>query len=810
MFPRASIRLRLIAFVTVPALALLGFVGLRLSSALADAAATRDIGPLTAFASAERLVLHALQVERTRSLEHLVSLGAGEGGTPEVLADVRGQVGRAAATAVDPRTTLSDLQPVLDAQARARDAIAGLAELRAAIDDGSATGADVLAGFDPSIATLLSIDEAIIRAVEVPAVTQRLRAGQAVSRVVEATLRAADATLLAAADDVDPADAEAALLTAEVAQGTWLQVLDGLTSPAEVAQVRDAAARARAAALPEGSGDVDAGEAMVMADQTLGATATLFPLEERFADQAVAAAETAHADARQEVLTLIGIAIATALAGLLLLMMLTRIVVSPLRRLTAIADHSSALLPVDVERVADGGEPTVSPFDDEVVAALVDRGDELGDLARAMRLSASTALDVAASQARTRAGVAQTIADVARREQSLVERQLDLLDALEDREESAEQLAELFKLDHLATRMRRNAENLLLLSAAKLPGELTDEPQPVVDVVRAAAAEIEDYARVDVRVAIPRRIVGRAATPLSHLLAELIENAARFSPPHTRVDVGAQELDSGILVTIRDRGIGITAEDLVAVHERLEQPPLLDAAESRRLGLYVVALIAQRLDVGVRLSPRADGDAGLQADVHIPAALIDDGTEWHGWPAAATHLAEAARDATDAREGRTGGATTPGSLAADEAVLLAVEDVLRSQPSAPIASASGAALPTRAAATAPVEPPAGPAAEAAWSVGEALGGWDGAAASTTPPIMEPVPELPPRPPTATRLPTRDAGAAPADDDAAAGLSMAAASGGTASFQPDSLAALLSGINGPGGLDSLLDDDEGSS
>jgi hypothetical protein len=210
--------------------------------------------------------------------------------------------------------------------------------------------------------------------------------------------------------------------------------------------------------------------------------------------------------------------------------------------------------------------------------------------------------------------------NLSRRSQSLVERQLRLIDDLEQGEQDPERLANLFQMDHLATRMRRNSENLLVLAGHDLSRQRTD-PMPVVDVLRAAVSEIEQYERVAPNIQPGVLIRGPAVTDVVHLLSELAENATAFSPADTPVAVSGHLLHSGgALLEITDQGVGMDAEDMAHANWRLDNPPVVDVAVSRRMGLFVVARLAARHGIRVRL--RSAGPRGLTALVWLPDDVI--------------------------------------------------------------------------------------------------------------------------------------------------------------------------------------------
>ncbi|WP_422735880.1 nitrate- and nitrite sensing domain-containing protein [Micromonospora sp. WMMD729] len=245
--------------------------------------------------------------------------------------------------------------------------------------------------------------------------------------------------------------------------------------------------------------------------------------------------------------------------------------------------------------------------------------DEIGQVGKAFNAVQETALRTAVEQAELRRNVREVFLSLARRTQALVHRQLTLLDAMERREHDAEELEDLFRVDHLATRMRRNAENLIVLSGST-PGRAWRRNVPMVDVVRGAVAEVEDYTRVNVLPLGAVSLAGRAVGDIIHLLAELIENGLSFSPPHTTVEVRGQLVANGFAIEIEDRGLGMSEEDLAAANHRIVDQSELNLANAARLGLYVVSRLTERHGVRVRLKESAYG--GTTAVVLIPLELI--------------------------------------------------------------------------------------------------------------------------------------------------------------------------------------------
>jgi signal transduction histidine kinase len=244
---------------------------------------------------------------------------------------------------------------------------------------------------------------------------------------------------------------------------------------------------------------------------------------------------------------------------------------------------------------------------------------ELGRVAAALASVQRTAVTAAAAETSMRSGISQVFVSLARRSQSLLQRQLRLIDELERKAVDPSALADLFPLDHLTTRMRRHAEGLIILSGA-VPGRGWSSPVPVIDVVRGAIAEVEDYQRVRVASTTEGMMAGSAVADMIHLLAELVENATLFSPSGTQVQVRAERTASGFTFEIEDRGLGIKPDDLDAINERLSSQPDFDLADADRLGLFVVGKLAARHDARVFLRPSPYG--GTTAVVITPPGLV--------------------------------------------------------------------------------------------------------------------------------------------------------------------------------------------
>ncbi|MHB1434407.1 MAG: sensor histidine kinase, partial [Streptosporangiaceae bacterium] len=306
------------------------------------------------------------------------------------------------------------------------------------------------------------------------------------------------------------------------------------------------------------------------------------------------------------------------LLSLLLTVVVGRSLVRPLRRLRAGAlEVAGVRLPETVRRMSDSNGENIAidvgPID-------VDSSDEIGEVARAFDQVHREALRLAANEAALRGNVNAMFVNLSRRSQSLVERQIRLIDELEQGEQEPERLGSLFQLDHLATRMRRNSENLLVL-AGHDSSRRWSQPVSLVDVLRAAISEIEQYERVTLNVQPGISIRGPVVNDVVHLIAELVENATSFSSSDTPVAVSGHVLSSGgVLLDITDQGVGMGSDEMSHANWRLDNPPVVDVAVSRRMGLFVVARLAARHGIRVRLRP-AD-EAGLTALVWLPDDVI--------------------------------------------------------------------------------------------------------------------------------------------------------------------------------------------
>jgi signal transduction histidine kinase len=283
-------------------------------------------------------------------------------------------------------------------------------------------------------------------------------------------------------------------------------------------------------------------------------------------------------------------------------------------------DLATRRLPDVVQRLRAGQDVDVSAE----APPLESGSDEIGQVTAAFNAVQQTAVQAAVDEAKLRRGVSDVFRNLARRSQSLLHRQLALLDNMERRASEPEQLEDLFRIDHLTTRMRRHSEGLIILSG-ETPGRGWRHPVRLIDVLRAAVAEVEDYTRIRVTIATQAALIGPAVADVIHLIAELAENATTFSPPNAPVRVHGDIVGRGFAVEIEDRGLGIAEEKLAQINHDLEHPPQFDLSGSEQLGLFVAGQLARRHDIRITLQPSPYG--GITAIVLIPKTLIVDEAE---------------------------------------------------------------------------------------------------------------------------------------------------------------------------------------
>ncbi|MFF5209865.1 nitrate- and nitrite sensing domain-containing protein [Streptosporangium sp. NPDC000396] len=340
-------------------------------------------------------------------------------------------------------------------------------------------------------------------------------------------------------------------------------------------------------------------------------------VEQAISDSTVARSAELRDQERQNGLIAAGAIAALLVIVLLITTIMARSLVRPLRKLrTEALAIAGQRLPETVQSMRESGQAETM----EVAPVGVVSDDEIGQVARAFDEVHREAVRLAGQEATLRSNVNAMFVNLSRRSQTLVERQLSLIESLEQGEQDEGRLGNLFRLDHLATRMRRNSENLLVL-AGQEPARRWSQPIPLIDVVRASLSEVENYERVNLQISGGVSVAGTSVNDVVHLIAELVENAISFSPRETKVTVSSNRIDGGgVMVSVTDLGIGMTPEELAQANWRLANPPVVDVSVSRRMGLFVVGRLALRH--GIRVQMRQQDSGGLTAMVLLPEALL--------------------------------------------------------------------------------------------------------------------------------------------------------------------------------------------
>ncbi|WP_042215457.1 ATP-binding protein [Demequina mangrovi] len=340
------------------------------------------------------------------------------------------------------------------------------------------------------------------------------------------------------------------------------------------------------------------------------------PLREEMWDRTTEAISANTVNAASATWITLGAAVAAVVGSLLITFVIARRITVPLRRLTTTATAVREELPRLVERVAMPGEEV----DVSEVQIRVESQDEVGRLAEAFNGVNAATLEIAREQAALRSSISEMFVNVARRDQLLLNRQLASIDEMERTEDDPDRLTRLFALDHLATRMRRNSESLLVLAGIDT-GRRIRRAMPLSDVVRTASSEIELYERIDLELVVDPAMHGHQALTAAHLFAELLENATVFSDPGSRVIVRTGRTEDGFTVEVIDTGIGMTTEELAEANARVQSSAASEILGAQRLGLFVVGRIARRVGAQVALSS-VEGE-GTVATILLPSALFE-------------------------------------------------------------------------------------------------------------------------------------------------------------------------------------------
>ncbi|MFS2295272.1 MAG: nitrate- and nitrite sensing domain-containing protein, partial [Actinomadura sp.] len=626
---RRSVRLRITALLLVPLVSLIGLWTFAANITLGDAFDKYDFST-----TYEKMGLPGIYLVNHLQAERSLSVVALATGDPEAQKKLAGQRQRVSAleksfrgTALSPEARDAAEPETGERLAVAIKALDTLPRLRAEVDSGDVEPLRVINSYSAVLDEVIKVFNGLVTVNDVAIVTQ----GRALIGIgnARANMLREDSLVTAAMarnGRLTPAEHTAFVQWAAEGRRQWEAGLadldDELRAPLERLAASDEFKRFRAAetAIVQVRDDRLPPEAAQW-------QATTQLLSQAWAQQVTQASlalnEMAEPIGEKIILRLVvvgGFGLLAVVASIVLSLLAARSLSRELRGLQRAAlNLAEDRLPRVVARLRRGEEVDV---DAEAPPLVIGKTREVARVGDAFTRVQHTAIDTAVREAYLRQGISRVFLNVAWRSQSLLHRQLRMLDEMERNATDPKALEDLFRLDHLTTRMRRHAEGLVILSGTS-PGRGWSRPVHVEDVLRAAIAEVEDYKRVEVVVLSGQAaVIGEAVADIIHLLAELIENATVFSPAPTEVLVRGEMGANGFAVDIIDRGIGLDQSELDALNLRLSRPPEFDLAVTDRLGLFVVSRLAGRHGIKVALQPSLYG--GVSAVVLIPRRLIVD------------------------------------------------------------------------------------------------------------------------------------------------------------------------------------------
>lgn len=644
MLKNLKMSAKLVAVLIAPVLVLLllAYTGIQERQTNADAAAT--ISRLTELASAGSAVAHEVQVEAI-----LAATLQASGSDAEILEKYEAQQKTTDAQAkkfqdAGENVGISEATPegaaLLQKFRDADKRLVGLDTLRRAVADGSySNSSDPRGQYGSTVGTLVAVSREASNNTQDPTLSNELRdlsllgsyksthgeIAALLAGVTQAgTMTVEDRSELFAGEGVDD-------LLARLDRSERLFEEFGL--PENKTARRTAVGKAEAEItrnvtemLAKAPGDplgVTNEEWLELATENLEG---FLGVEKSIVDRTIQQASDLRSDAEGERnLFMLGTLVAVAFA-LGIAFLVSRATARPLRQLTDAAyELSNEKLPSLVDQLRNPQADSDGQVKLQLDAIQIDSRDEVGLLAEAFNAIQRVTIDVAEEQAGLlRKGIGDIFINLARRNQNILDRQIEFIDMLEAKEEDPDQLDNLFKLDHLATRMRRNAESLLVLAGAE-PPRRRGRPVDLADVIRVAIGEVEDFARIGLVALDDVSVEGNVAVDLAHLLSEFMENATHFSPPDTQVEVMGRwtrdaEGSPGYTITVADQGIGMSAEQMAEANHLLAHPPLVGLALSRSLGFIVIGRLAERL--GIRVSLESAPTGGVVALVALPASMI--------------------------------------------------------------------------------------------------------------------------------------------------------------------------------------------
>ncbi|GAA2140927.1 nitrate- and nitrite sensing domain-containing protein [Actinomadura napierensis] len=628
---------RLIVLILVPTLAAVVLAGLRIFDSVEKAQSYGRVEHMAELGEGIAQFVQEFTAERDEAVEYITA------GRPASMQQaLQAQQQRTDAQVAPVRTAASRIGGSYGAEA-VRDATAvdsrldGVKALRSLVTGTKVPAFIVLQKYTDSAQEMIAVLDGISQNVADDRLAESSRALGALARAKEAVSRERAILLIGAREGRLVTDELNQLTAARAQEDSELAAFrdsasleqtqryeDTVVGP-KIDQARDVRQRVIAAASANG-GLLPGALRSTRAAKTMRTAMTSMVDQMRQVEQRLAAEIRAHSDeqgtsARNATILDSALVAVLLVIVLLITIVMARSLVRPLRRLQSGAlEVASTRLPGLVDRLRD---PEAAAGGIEVAPIEIDSTDEIGQVARAFDEVHREAVRLAADEAVLRGNINAMFVNLSRRSQSLIERQLRLIEELEQSERDEEQLGSLFRLDHLATRMRRNCENLLVLGGQE-QARRWNKPVPLIDVVRASLSEVEQYERVALRVQGDMTVAGPVVNDLVHLLAELVENALVFSSEHTKVTVSGQLLSGGgSMLQITDNGVGMSPEELEQANWRLANPPVIDFSAARRMGLFVVGRLAVRH--GIRVELRAAQGGGLTAFVVLPDAAVTPG-----------------------------------------------------------------------------------------------------------------------------------------------------------------------------------------
>ncbi|MFC3575376.1 nitrate- and nitrite sensing domain-containing protein [Streptomyces yaanensis] len=643
--PRIALRnwrisTRLVSLLALPVVAATSLGALRISDNVDQIQQLDNMKLLTEMTKQATQLAQALQEERDQSAG---PLSHGASASDYTVKGVRDRTNRArqsfleGAQQVDDSASSGDLTGVTESLTGIASELSNLSAIRSSAFKDSKNSTQTVEAYHRLITGLLSLSQDMAEATSNPEMISRTRALAAFSTAKEyaSVQRAVIAAALPASNttpgDLSENDRQYALSALdsqeselESFRGIYGDGAEQLTKPVDQGSPTIEAANKYADRVLKSSAGMKSQDKRSYKDWVDDDSAKIEQMRKiegtLLEEMEQKARELRSASEREAIISgaLILLVLGVSLVGAFVV---ARSMIRSLRRLQETATKvAQDRLPELVKQLSESDPQDV---DTSVESVGVHSRDEIGQVAAAFDDVHREAVRLAAEQALLRGNVNAMFTNLSRRSQGLIQRQLSLISELESREADPDQLSSLFKLDHLATRMRRNGENLLVL-AGEEPGRRWTRPVPLVDVLRAAASEVEQYERIELAAVPTTEVAGRVVNDLVHLLAELLENATSFSSPQTKVKVTGHALPDGrVLIEIHDTGIGLSPEDLAAINERLAAPPTVDVSVSRRMGLFVVGRLSQRHGIRIQLRPSDSG--GTTALVMLPVDVAQGG-----------------------------------------------------------------------------------------------------------------------------------------------------------------------------------------